>query len=138
MMQRLSAAVFLGTLIQTVADRTGGRCVDCPDNEPSPFYSVELLQVEPTDSSKTMFLDRYDVRVHCISEAVEPYSNAPVLRMVQTLEEAMALRDLELPSPFYVFRTDYAGLRALKRDESGEGHAVLDFSFYVVYGYKCK
>lgn len=134
--QRLSAAVFLGSLIEAIEQRTGTPTYDTPDGEASPLYSVELLKTEPANT-KTMFVDRYDIRVHCISEAVTPYSNAPALRLVQALEVALD-DDLELPEPFYVFNQEYRGIRTLKKDPSGEGHAVTDWAFYVCYAYRCK
>lgn len=134
--KRLSAGVFLGTLIETIEDRTGTPCYDTPDGEESPLYSVEFMQLEPSNT-KTMFVDRFDVRIHCIAAEVIPHSNAPVLRMVQTLEENMDLR-ITLDEPFHIYNQEYRGIRALKKDESGEGHAVTDWSFYVCYGYRCK
>lgn len=136
MMKRLSAAEFLGCLIATIEKRTGISCYDNADNKPSPLYSVQLLRTEPANT-KTMFIDRYEVSIHCISEEVEPYSNAPVLRLVQQLEEAMT-DDLKLKVPYLLHRQDYLGLQALKKDPSGEGHAVLNFTFHICYGYRCK
>lgn len=134
--QRLSAGVFLGTLITEIETRTGTPTYDVPDNEASPLYSVELLRTEPANT-KTMFVDRYDMRIHCIAAQVEPHSNAPTLRLVQTLEQALA-DTIELDGNFHVFNQEYRGIRSLKKDPSGEGHAVTDWSFYVCYGFRCK
>lgn len=136
MLQRMSIAEFLGTIITQVRERTGLPCVSDPDGEKSPFYSVELLQTQP-QNNKTEYIDRYDVNIHCISEPVRPYSSAPVLDLVQRLEEAMS-EDVGLPEPFDLCRQEYGGIQAIKRDESDEGHAVLSFSFLVGYGFRCK
>ncbi|MEY8314152.1 DUF5072 family protein [Adlercreutzia muris] len=136
MYRRLSIAQFLGSLIGFIEERTGVKCYDDPDNKPSPLYSVQLVRTQP-QNTKTMYIDTYEVWVHCISEAVQPHSNAPVLNLVQTLEEALST-DLPLPEPFKLYRQEYEGLQTLKRDESGEGHAVLAYRFFICYGYRCK
>ena len=84
-----------------------------------------------------MCLDVFNVLVHCISEPVEPYSNAPVLRLVQKAEEAME-HEIELPAPYLLNTQDCMGLRAVTRDPSGEGHAVLSYRIEVCYGLLCK
>lgn len=136
MLKRLSMAEFLGCLIDHVEERTGLSCYDDPNNKKSPFYSVQLVRSEPANT-KTEFRDVYQVWIHCISAPANPFSNAPVLALVQALEEAMT-DDMELPDPFCVQRQDYGGLQTLKKDESGEGHAVLSFDFNVRYGFRCK
>lgn len=133
---RLSAAVFLGELITFIEQRTGIPTHDTPENQPSPLFAVELLKTEPANT-KTMFIDRYDVRVHCIAAPVNPHSNAPVLRLVQALEIALDER-IRINEPFTVYDQEYRGLRSLKKDESGEGHAITDWSFFICYGYRCK
>ncbi|RVU97061.1 DUF5072 domain-containing protein [Coriobacteriales bacterium OH1046] len=137
MLKRLSIAGFLGCLITAIAERTGIPCYDSPEDKESPFYSVQLVRSEPADT-KTMYVDVYSVWVHCISEPVRPrYSNAPVLELVQALEEAMS-DGLALPEPHLLYRQVYDGMQTLKMDETGEGHAVLSFAFHVCYGFRCK
>lgn len=136
MYKRLSIAEFLGSLIDCIEQRTGIKCYDDPNNKPSPLYSVQIVRTQP-QNTKTMYIDTYEVWVHCISEAANPYSSAPVLKLVQTLEEAMT-QDVKIPAPFQLYRQEYEGLQTLKQDESGEGHAVLSYRFFVCYGYRCK
>lgn len=137
MLRRLSIAEFIGCLIDHIEKRTGIPCHDSPENKPSPLYSVQLVRTEPADT-KTMYVDVYQVWVHCISApATGEYSNAPVLDLAQGLEEAMS-EDLALPSPYRMFRQVYNGLQTLKMDESREGHAVLSYDFHVCYGFRCK
>lgn len=136
MLKRISIAEFLGCLIDHIEANTGIKCCDDPDNVPSPLYGVQFVRSEPCNT-KTAFVDMFEVYVHCISEPVHPYSNAPVLELVEKLEEAMT-DDLELPEPFIVQRQVYNGLTELKKDESGEGHAVLGLAFYICYGFRCK
>lgn len=136
MYKRLSIAEFLGCLIDAIEERTGTKCYDVPDNKPSPLYSVEVIKTEP-QNTKTAYVDMYEVYVHCIAKAVKPHSSTPVLALVQALEEAMTL-DIALPSPFLLYRQEYSGLQTIKKDESGEGHAVLTYRFYICYGYRVK
>lgn len=135
-LRRLSIAEFIGCLIDHIEEHTGLPCYDDPDGKASPFYSVQLVRSEPADT-KTEFRDVYTVWIHCISKAVRPHSNAPVLVLVQKLEEAMTA-ELELPCPHLLQRQDYSGVQVLKKDESGEGHAVLSFDFHIRYGFRCK
>ena len=134
--QRLSAGVFLGTLIEFIEERTGTPTFDTPENEQSPLYSVQLLRMEPANT-KTMFVDRFDVSIHAIAAAVNPHSNAPVLRLIQALEIALDER-VRIDEPFHVYDQEYRGIRSLKKDPSGEGHAVTDWSFFICYGFRCK
>lgn len=136
MLSRLSIGMFLGLLIDHVEGKTGLRCYDDPNNKESPLYSVQLVRSEPSDT-KTMYVDVLEVWAHCVSAPVKPYSNAPVLELVQTLEEAMS-EDVALPDGYRMLRQVYNGLQTLKVDESGEGHAVLSFQFHICYGFRCK
>lgn len=136
MLKRLSIAEFLGCLIKHIEEKTGISCYDNPVNKPSPLYSVQITKTEPQDT-KTMYVDRYDVWIHCISEPTATQSTAPVLELVQQLEEAMT-DDVAIPHPFQLLQQVYSGLQTLKIDESNEGHAVLSFSFSICYGFRCK
>ena len=136
MMQRIGIGEFLGCLIDHIEQATGTRCYDSPRDKASPLYSVELVSTEDKQT-KTMFLDVFNVNVHCVSEEVRPYSNAPVLRLVQALQEALT-DDIELPEPFFLNSQTCNGLRSIKEDASGEGHAVLSYSFQVCYAFRCK
>lgn len=135
-LERLGIGDFLGLLIDHVSERTGVRCYDYPDNVPSPLYSVELETATP-ENTKTMFIDAFSVKIHCVSEETRPYSSAPVLGMVKALQEAMT-EPLTLPEPFQLYSQECEGVTSVKRDESGEGHAVLVYKFLVCYGYRCK
>lgn len=134
--QRYSIAEFIGNLARTIEERTGVRCVDDPDNVPSPLYSVEFLNSKRGDT-KTSFVDVYSVWVHAIAEPATPRSNAPVLEMVRALEVALA-DDMPVPEPFDMFMQTVSGVQSLKTDPSGEGHAVVECEFRISYGFKCK
>lgn len=136
MMQRLSIAKFLGCLIDHIEQETGVKCYDDPDGKASPLYSVQLVKAEPANT-KTMFVDVFEVWVHCIAAPVKPHSNAPVLNMVDDVERAL-LKEFDLPEPFSLFNSEYQGVQTLKKDESGEGHAVLSCRFHICYGFRCK
>lgn len=136
MIQRMSLAVFLGCLIEAIEAGTGVKCYDSPENRKSPLYSVELQGTKP-ENTKTMYIDAVTVWVHCISEPVRPYSNAKVLGMVQRLEQALA-EGFALPEPFSLYRTECSGVQTLKKDETDEGHAVVEMTFRVCYGLRVK
>ena len=136
MLKRLSIAEFLGCLIDHIEARTGLRCYDDPNNKESPLYSVPLVRSEPSDT-KTLYVEVSTVWGQCIAEPTRPHSSAPVLALVQKLEEAMT-DDVRMPRGYQLVGQVYGGLQTLKEDESGEGHAVLSFDFHVCYGFRCK
>lgn len=136
MIQRLNVALFMGAVINAVEARTGLRCYDNAENAESPFYCIEFIESKPANT-KTMFVDHFTVWVHAISEAPHPWSSVPVLTLAHKLEEAMST-DIDVPEPFHVVRQEYGGMKTVKKDESGEGHAVLEFEFFICYGFKCK
>lgn len=136
MLHRMSPVELLGALVTTIESRTGVTCCADPDNVPSPLYSVELTGTEPRNT-KTGYVDRYEVDVHCISAPVEPFSQQPVLELVHALDEALT-EDVELPPPFDMLNQEWRGIQAVKEDESHEGHAVVSLAFDVQYGLRCK
>lgn len=135
-MKRLGIEQFLGYLIEHITKHTGIKCYDFPNNVPSPLYSVDIESTEQ-ERTKTMYLEIYNIDIHCISAKSNPYSNAPVLKLVGRLEEALST-DVVLPDPYQIYLQDYKGLLTVKRDESGEGHAVVSYQFSVCSGYICK
>lgn len=136
MIRRMGIGELLGCLIGHIEEGTGIACYDFPEDRESPLFSVEIETTEDA-RTKTMFLDVFNVLIHCVSEPVEPFSSAPVLRLVQMAEEAME-REMELPAPFLLNTQDFMGLRRVGRDQSGEGHAVLSYRIEVCYGLICK
>ena len=136
MIRRMSIGEFLGCLIDHITEHTGITCYDFPEDRPSPLFSAEIEATEDA-RTKTMCLDVFNVLIHCISEPVEPFSTAPVYRLVQQVEEAME-SELELPKPFLLNTQDFMGLRVVTRDPSGEGHAILSYRIEVCYGLLCK
>lgn len=57
--------------------------------------------------------------------------------MIESLQSALS-EDIALPEPFeLVLQTDN-GVQAVKTDETGEKHAIVNFDFMVCYGFKCK
>lgn len=126
---RIDLAEFIGSIIDHVEAETGIRCYDAPDNAPSPLYSVELTDTDPQDPKESS-IDCVSLSIHAVSEAPAHYSNAPVLHLVRRIQEAMA-KPIALPEPYRIYRAECAGVKRLKRDPSGEGHAIVDYRFFV-------
>lgn len=133
--QKLSPVLLLAAIQKKVEDHTGLRCYDhVPVNAPSPLYFAEVTRILPANT-KTMFRDNYTVQIHCI--AGESESSVGVYDLIEQLQEAMS-EDVEIPDPFeLVLQTD-GGVQTIKRDESGEKHAVTTYTFVVCYGFRCK
>ena len=136
-LRRMSATELLSVLIEHIETHTGLRLYDNPNGKESPFYSFETIERKP-NNSKTMFIDRFTVPIHSISELnCGEYSSEPVLEMETALEEALT-DDLALPEPFLLIDQECQGIDTIKQDPSGEGHAITTFVFDVCYGFNCK
>lgn len=129
-MKRLSPVQLMEAVREVIEDGTGLECCSDPDGKESPFYAVEFVGSAPV-KSKTMRLDGFSLLVHCID--VPSTSQVGVLGMVNALEEAMEACPC-LPAPFRLVRVDEGGVQQVKRDPTGEWHAVLAYTFTVSYG----
>lgn len=136
MLRRMGIAEFLACLMACIEERTGVACSGNPESEPSPFYYPQILKTAPADT-KTSFVTRYELWIHCIAGAVVPHSDAPALELVQMVEEALT-DDIDVPDGCQMIAQKIDGLQSIKKDESGEGHAVVGCTFDVLYGFKCK
>lgn len=136
MLRRLSIAEFWGLLLDHVQGLTEIPVYTSPYERKSPFYYLELLGSDPVDT-KTQYIDRFKFAIHAISRPTRPFSFAPVLEMVQEIEEVMT-EPMQLARPFWLVDYSFDGVRSVQKDETDEGHAVLDYHFDVSYGFKIK
>lgn len=130
MVRRLSPMTLLSAVRDTVEAGTGKACVSDPDGRKAPFYGMELVGSEPK-RTKSMRLDEFTVYLHAF--APPSRSQAGVLELVQDVEEALEAT-IELPPPFELAAQDEDGIIQIKRDESGEWHAVVAYRLTVSYG----
>lgn len=107
-----------------------------PQNEPSPFYFVEVVNRRPADS-KTMFRDIFTVYVHCIAPETNNKSNVGVYNLINEVDEIMT-EDVTLPEPFQLVTQTNNGVNRIFDETTGEKHAVIELQFMVLYGFKCK
>lgn len=105
-----------------------------PKDSPSPLVSVEMIRSQPANT-KTMYVTQYDIQIRAIAPAIE--SSIPIFDLVRQVEEAMT-RDIDIPEPYNLIRQAYSGINSTYTDEAGERHAVMNFSFYISYGFMCK
>lgn len=133
--KQLGLVDMIAAIQRKVEERTGLRCLDSvPDNEPSPFYYAEIVGKRPAHT-KTMWRDVFTVWIHAIAEPGD--SSVQVYEMIQKLEEALT-EDIELPEEYELIMQTNNGVQTIKKDETGEKHAVLAYEFMVCYGYKWK
>ncbi|HJB46653.1 MAG TPA: DUF5072 domain-containing protein [Candidatus Mediterraneibacter surreyensis] len=133
--QKLSPVTLIAAIQDKVEALTGLRCYDhVPINEASPLYFAEITRIQPANS-KTMFRDVYSVAIHCIAE--ESPSSVGVYNLIENLQSALS-EDITLPEPFELVMQTDNGVQAIKTDESGEKHAIVNFDFMVCYGFMCK
>lgn len=129
-LRRLSPVALVEAVRDLVEDGTGLECTMNPDGKASPFYGIELVGSAPA-KSKTMRLEAFSLLLHCISVPSE--TQLECLGMVNALEEAMEAFPC-LTAPFRVVRCDDGGVQQIKRDETGEWHAVVAYTVTVSYG----
>lgn len=133
-LRRLSPVDLVAAVVARVSGGTGVRCVLDPGDERSPLYSVSLTGMRP-ERSKSLRIDVYELQVHAISAPSR--TSEAALSMVWALQEAMEA-DVELPRPFCLVRQDDMGLQSVKRDPTGEWHAVVAYEVTVSYGLMVK
>lgn len=131
---RLSPVVLLGAVARLVEDGTGTTCGTSPQVVESPYYFVEFAGSRPA-KSRTMWLEDFTCYVHAVSVPSE--SQQAVLEMVASMEEAMEVA-VDLPAPFHLVLQTEDGIQRVKRDPTGEWHAVTAYTFRVSYGLKVK
>lgn len=105
-----------------------------PEGKQSPLLYLEVVGKEDI-SNKMMYRERYEVWVHCIASPSN--SRAEVNKMIVAVEEALT-DAIEFPEHFQLLQQYENGTMAINQDETDEWHAVLSFSFDVVYGFKVK
>ena len=133
--QKLSPVTLVSAIQDKVTGKTGLKCYDeVPLNAESPFYFAEVVRIAPANT-KTMFRDNFTGWIHW--NAKKSGSSVGVYDLIQKLQEAMT-EDIVLPEPFELILQTDGGVQTIKKDETGEKHAVVIFEFMVCYGFKCK
>lgn len=105
-----------------------------PINESAPLAFIELSSITPVQN-KTMYRDKYIVFVHVIAKPSD--SNVEMYKMIQEIEEAFS-ENILLNERFKLIKQVSEGLITIKKDPSGEKHAILSYSFDICYGFKLK
>lgn len=133
--KKLSLVDLVAAIQRVVTAGTGRPCYDAvPKDAPAPFYYAEVGSARP-QNTKTLYVDCITVYIHAIGETGG--GHVQIYELIRELEQALTV-DIVLPDPFQLIRQDSAGMQNLKRDETGEPHAVLAFKFLVCYGLKIK
>ena len=134
MLKKLSITELVATMREQIEANTAYKCVDTPVNEPSPFYFIEFINKEQSNT-KTMWCETFSIVVHVISEP--DTGNTQNYDMITALEEAMT-EELTLPEDFEIITQTETCVNARQTDETGEKHTVILFEIKVCYGYKTK
>lgn len=126
---------LIAAIQKTVQDGTGKKCLDfVPKDQPSPFYYVEFIGSQP-GNSKTMFVTDYTVYIHVISEESE--STVPVYKYMDDLSESLT-EDISIPDPYWLVFQRNDGVKSVYREETGEVHGVVQYTFRISHGWKAK
>ena len=135
MNRQFSEIDLIASIQKKINEKTSLTCYDhVEDSTPSPLVFAELVRTNPANT-KTTYRTTYTVWLHIISEETD--SSVPVLKYIKEVEEALT-EDIEVPESFWLVNQTNEGIQIIKKDESGEKHAVLQFSFLISYGFKTK
>ena len=117
MYKQLGLTDLIAAIKQQIEANTDLTCYDVPpENAPSPLVYAEIAGLKPDDTIP---------------------SSVPIHKHIQAVQEAMT-DDITLPEGFgLVYQMDN-GIQAIKTDETGEKHAILEFEFKVSFAYKIK
>ncbi len=133
--KQLGLVDLISAIQKRVENGTDLKCYDSvPKNADSPFYFAEVVGKRPAHT-KTMWRDVFTVWTHAIAEPGD--SSVQIYNMIQCLEESLT-EDIELPEEFELILQNNNGIQVIKKDETNEKHAVIEFAFTVCYGFKCK
>ncbi len=135
MLKQLGLVELLSAVQEKVESNTGLRCYDdVPIGVDTPLYYAQVIGKRPSPS-KTMWKDVFTVWIHAIAE--EGNSSVGVYDLIQKLEEAMT-EDIKLKEPHQLVMQTNNGIQVIKKDETNEKHAVLEYELTVCYGFKSK
>lgn len=135
MLRQLNLTDLMASIIGQIEINTDLPVYDMPPiDAPAPFVFVELINIQNADT-KTMYCKEYRVWAHVIAEEVN--SSMPVYAYIQKVQEALST-NIRLPRDYYLVTQMDDGVQTIKKDESGEKHAVLQYTFKVAYGFKAK
>lgn len=134
MMERMSVTKLTKKVMDALKNDKYKVYDEPPNDAPSPLVYVELVNKREA-GNKTMYIDCFTFHIHAIADTQIGHVN--INSMIDFIEQTLSC-DIELDEPFELLRQESAGLIANKIDETKEKHAVLEYNFYVVYGYKIK
>lgn len=134
MMERMSVTKLTKKVMEVLKNDKYKVYDEPPSDAPSPLVYVELVNKREA-SNKTMFIDVFTFHIHAIADT--QIGHVKINEMIDFIEQTLSC-DIALEDPFELLRQENSGLIANKIDETGEKHAVLEYNFYVVYGYKIK
>ena len=135
MYKQLSITDLIKSVKKLIDTNTELHCYDIPpDNQPAPLVYVQLVGLDTADT-KTLYCKEYTLWLHVIDD--ETKSHVPLYRHIEEVQEAMT-DDLDLASCFSVVAATDKGINTIKKDESGEMHAVLEYSYKIAYGMQIK
>ena len=135
MLKKLETVTIHKILKNHIEDRTNLKCYDTvPNDAKSPFYYAELIG-KREDNTKTMWREVFTFAIHCI--ASPEAGSIGVYDLIDALEESLT-DDLKLPQGYWLVLQTANGLQTLKKDETNEKHAIMNYSFTVCYGFKTK
>ncbi|MDT2258176.1 DUF5072 family protein [Paenibacillus larvae] len=135
MLQKLSFVEVLSAVHKKVEENTGLRCYDSiPNNEPVPFYFVEIVGQTP-EPSKTMWKEKYQIFIHAFADGRN--GSVPIFDLIQKLEEALTER-IRIPEPFDLLMQTPTGVQRILIEEDGTKHAIMGYDIVICYGFKVK
>lgn len=104
-----------------------------PLDESPPFLHIQYVG-KSDSSTKTMYIESFTFHIHGFSEGE---SSQNIYNVIEIIEEALT-ENIVLGKEYMVVNQTEDGIIQLLREDTGENHVILQYTFKICYGFKCK
>lgn len=134
MLKKVSIGDIHAGIKDKIEKKTGLKAYDVvPDDEPNPLVVIQAIGKQD-DSTKTMYIEDFKFYIHAICEG---NTSENIYNLIQKVEEAL-IEPIDLEGESWLVSQTQDGVLQILTEDTGEKHAVLQYSLKVCYGFKCK
>lgn len=134
MLHKIKLTEIHSAIKEKLENKTTTKVYDVvPVDAPSPLLVVEFVGKKDA-STKTTFIEEFTFYIHCLAQGD---SSINIYNLIGEVEEALT-EEIDLGNEGYLARQREDGIIQLLTEETGEKHAVIQYTFGVCYGFKCK
>lgn len=134
MLKKVSIGDIHAGIKDKIEKKTGLKAYDVvPDDEPNPLVVIQAIGKQD-NSTKTMYIEDFKFYIHAICEG---NTSENIYNLIQKVEEALT-EPIDLEGESWLVSQTQDGVLQILTEDTGEKHAVLQYSLKVCYGFKCK